>query len=131
MVTILTANISCSDKMEIEIERERVDERGKYVPKKIYNDEECEGDYDCLITDLREGDCCPEQCEKRAANRKWVRRKLREHKKLCRNFYIKKDFTKMCGWQLCKKLEKEPVAKCRKGKCKLEWEVESSIDKKE
>ena len=81
----------------------------------------CRSDRDCMLTQLRPGDCCPDQCAYTCASRGWVLAVRRMHYPVCVKFLKSYGFEAVCGRPPCKPLPGRPKASCQNGKCAVKY----------
>ena len=81
----------------------------------------CRTRADCDLTQLRPGDCCPDQCDYTAATRAWVLAVRKLHYPICVKFLKEYGFDAVCGRPRCKPLEGRPKAQCKEGKCTVQY----------
>lgn len=99
-----------------------VDLTGRYKYKeKFPSRDTCTVDRDCHLTQLRPGDCCPEQCEYFSVNVAWLKVLRKIHYPICPPFFRKHGFSEVCGDPKCKPLSGTPKARCKDGRCVVEY----------
>lgn len=81
----------------------------------------CRSDADCMLTQLRPGDCCPDQCAYTCASRGWVLAVRRMHYPICVKFLKSHGYEAVCGRPPCKRLPGRPKASCQNGKCAVKY----------
>lgn len=81
----------------------------------------CRNDADCMLTQLRPGDCCPDQCAYTSASRGWVLAVRKMHYPICVKFLKEHGFDAVCGRPPCKPLPGRPRAQCKGGQCAVKY----------